>query len=195
MYYPQFYHKTDREGRPLYIEQLGKLDITALYKITTQERQLKHLVDEYEKFLSVRLPACSAATGTLVETSCTILDLYNAGISTFYKVKDYVMAASNIGQNHYPETMGHMFIINAPYLFATVWSLIKPWLDPATQEKIHILGKGYKDELVKYIPAENLPKNLGGTCQCVGGCSLSNAGPWNVVAQATDDATAAAPTA
>jgi len=84
-YYPQFYHKTDKDGRPVYIEQMGKLDINALYKLTTQERQLKHLVHEYELFLGDRLPACSAQTGTLVETSCTILDLYNAGISTFYK--------------------------------------------------------------------------------------------------------------
>jgi hypothetical protein len=80
--------------------------------------------------------------------------------------------------------MGFMFIINAPYLFSTVWSLIKPWLDEATQRKIHILGKNYKTELLKYIPAENLPENLGGTCRCAGGCSLSNAGPWHKVAQA-----------
>ncbi|GFZ44229.1 Phosphatidylinositol/phosphatidylcholine transfer protein, partial [Saitozyma sp. JCM 24511] len=182
-YYPQFYHKQDREGRPIYIEQLGKLDINKLYALTTQERQLKHLVGEYEKFFKDRLPACSAEKGELVETSCTILDLYNAGISSFYKVKDYVSAASSIGQNNYPETMGHMFIINAPYLFSTVWSLIKPWLDEATVRKIHILGKNYKQELQQYITPENLPKDLGGTCACAGGCSLSDAGPWNKVAQ------------
>jgi hypothetical protein len=84
-YYPQFYHKTDRDGRPIYIEQLGKLDINKLYALTTQERQLKHLVSEYEKFFRDRLPACSAEKSELVETSCTILDLYNAGISSFYK--------------------------------------------------------------------------------------------------------------
>nr|XP_019010703.1 Sec14 cytosolic factor [Kwoniella pini CBS 10737]OCF49484.1 Sec14 cytosolic factor [Kwoniella pini CBS 10737] len=178
-YYPQFYHKTDKEGRPIYIEQLGKLDISKLYALTTQDRQLHHLVHEYEKFLSSRLPACSKESGHLVETSCTILDLYNAGISSFYKVKDYVSAASSIGQNNYPETMGHMFIINAPYLFSTVWSLIKPWLDEATVRKIHILGKGYKTELQQYISPENLPSDLGGNCKCPGGCSLSDAGPWN----------------
>jgi hypothetical protein len=30
------------------------------------------------------------------------------------------------------------------------------------------------------IPAESLPRNLGGKCDCpAGGCSLSDAGPWN----------------
>ncbi|ODN80048.1 hypothetical protein L202_03907 [Cryptococcus amylolentus CBS 6039] len=183
-YYPQFYHKTDREGRPVYIEQLGKLDVNKLYALTNQDRQLKKLVSEYELFLKDRLPASSKESGHLVETSCTIMDLYNAGISTFYKVKDYVSAASSVGQNNYPETMGHMFIINAPYLFSTVWSLIKPWLDEATVRKIHILGKNYKKELQEYIPAENLPASLGGTCNCAGGCEYSNAGPWNPTSQA-----------
>nr|ODN74966.1 Sec14 cytosolic factor [Cryptococcus depauperatus CBS 7841] len=179
-YYPQFYHKTDCDGRPVYIEQLGKLDINKLYSLTSQDRQLKRLVSEYEKFLKERLPACSRMQGQLVETSCTIMDLSNAGISAFYKVKDYVMAASSIGQNHYPEVMGRFFIINAPYLFSTVWSLIKPWLDEATVRKIHILGRNYKTELVQFIPEENLPQDLGGKCACLGGCELSDAGPWNV---------------
>ncbi|KAH7086676.1 hypothetical protein BKA62DRAFT_777885 [Auriculariales sp. MPI-PUGE-AT-0066] len=80
------------------IEQLGKLDVGALYKITTQERQLKRLVWEYEKFLRERVPACSAAAGHPVETSCTILDLKNVGMGQFWKVKDYIAAASNIGR-------------------------------------------------------------------------------------------------
>ncbi|KAM5540638.1 hypothetical protein V8D89_005669 [Ganoderma adspersum] len=181
-YYPQYYHKTDKEGRPLYIERLGLLDIKALYAITTQERQLKRLVYEYEKFLTERLPACSKSVGHPVETSCTILDLSNVSLSNFYRVKDYVMAASSIGQDRYPETMGRFYIINAPWAFSTVWAFIKPWLDEATVAKIDILGSGYKDKLLTQIPAENLPKEFGGTCQCAGGCSLSDSGPWNPTA-------------
>ncbi|KAF8508244.1 CRAL-TRIO domain-containing protein [Hysterangium stoloniferum] len=178
-YYPQYYHSVDKDGRPVYIERLGKLDIKALYNITTQERQLKHLVQEYEKMIIQRFPACSAKVGHPVETSCTILDLHNVGIGQFYRVKDYVLAASQIGQNYYPETMGKFYICNAPYLFTTVWSIIKPWLDPVTVSKIAILGKDYKQELLAQIPAENLPRELGGTCECVGGCSMSDKGPWN----------------
>lgn len=79
--------------------------------------------------------------------------------------------------------MGHMFIVNAPYLFSTVWSLVKPWLDEATVRKIHILGRNYKTELQEYIPKENLPADLGGSCNCAGGCSMSDAGPWNLGAK------------
>ncbi|KAI6128128.1 CRAL-TRIO domain-containing protein [Pisolithus croceorrhizus] len=178
-YYPQYYHKTDKDGRPIYIERLGKLDITALYNLTTQERQLKRFVMEYERFLSERLPASSKAIGHPVETSCTILDLQGVSITNFYRVKDYVFQTAKIGQDRYPECMGKFYIINAPWAFSTVWMIIKPWLDEVTVSKIDILGSNYKDKLLAQIPAENLPADLGGKCRCRSGCSLSDAGPWN----------------
>jgi hypothetical protein len=166
----------------VYIQQLGKLDVKALYSITTQDRMLKQLVYEYERFLADRLPASAAAVGHPVGTSCTILDLNNVSLSAFYKVKDYVNAASAIGQDRYPECMGKFYIINAPWGFSTVWALIKGWLDPVTVQKIDIIGSSYKDKLLAQIPAENLPKEFGGKCACAGGCSMSNAGPWNPTA-------------
>lgn len=51
-YYPQYYHKTDKDGRPVYIEALGNVDIEAMRKITTDERMLQNLVVEYEKMVS-----------------------------------------------------------------------------------------------------------------------------------------------
>lgn len=89
------------------------------------------------------------------------------------------MNAASIGQNRYPETMGKFFIINAPWTFSAVWAVIKPWLDEVTVAKIDILSGNYKDSLLKQIDEENLPEILGGKCSCKGGCSLSDAGPWN----------------
>ena len=147
--------------------------------MTTPERQLQRLVYEYEKYLTDRLPACSLAVGHPVETLCTILDLKDVSLTNFYRVRDYVMQAASIGQDRYPECMGKFYIINAPWAFYAVWSIIKPWLDVVTVTKIDILGAGYKDILLKQIPEENLPKEFGGACTCSGGCSLSDAGPWN----------------
>ncbi|CAL1701897.1 unnamed protein product [Somion occarium] len=178
-YYPQYYHKMDKDGRPVYIERLGLLDVNELYKITTPERQLQRLVYEYEKNTLERLPACSKAIGHPVETSCTILDLKNVSLTAFYRVKGYVMEASAIGQDRYPESMGKFYIINAPWGFSTIWSFIKPWLDEVTVSKIDIIGSTYAEKLLQQIPAENLPKEFGGKCVCEGGCSLSDAGPWN----------------
>jgi hypothetical protein len=78
--------------------------------------------------------------------------------------------------------MGKFYIINAPWAFQAIWTAIKPWLDPVTVAKIDILGSGAATEakLLEQIPAENLPKIFGGSCECVGGCSMSDAGPWNL---------------
>lgn len=180
--YPQYYHKTDKDGRPVYIEELGAIDINKMYQITTQDRMLKNLVWEYEAFVKYRLPACSRLKGHLIETSCTILDLKGLSISAAYNVYGYVREASNIGQNFYPERMGKFYCINAPFGFAAVFKTIKKFLDPVTVEKIHILGSKYQDELLKQIPAENLPEKFGG--KSVGAnnvpVSLSDDGPWRV---------------
>ncbi|CAH02216.1 Sec14 [Kluyveromyces lactis] len=180
-YYPQYYHKTDNDGRPVYIEELGSVNLTQMYKITTQERMLKNLVWEYEAFVRYRLPACSRKAGYLVETSCTILDLKGISISSAAQVLSYVREASNIGQNYYPERMGKFYLINAPFGFSTAFRLFKPFLDPVTVSKIFILGSSYQKDLLKQIPAENLPKKFGGqseVSEAEGGLYLSDIGPW-----------------
>ncbi len=124
------------------------------------------------------MPASSRAVGHPVETFCTILDLQGVTLSNFYRVKDYIMAAAAIGQDRYPEIMGKFFIINAPWAFSAIWAIVKVWLDEVTVNKIDIIGSAYRDKLLAQISVENLPKEFGGSCECIGGCSLSDAGPW-----------------
>jgi CRAL/TRIO domain len=158
---------------------MGKIDLTAMYKITTAERMLQNLVYEYEKLADPRLPACSRKTGQLLETCCTIMDLKGVGIISVPSVYGYLRQASAISQNYYPERLGKLYLINAPWGFSSVFSVVKGFLDPVTVDKIHVLGFNYKMELLEQVPAENLPVEFGGTCECEGGCQLSDMGPWH----------------
>jgi hypothetical protein len=157
---------------------LGNIDLAAMYKITTAERMLQNLAVEYEKVADPRLPACSRKAGQLLETCCTILDLKGVGISKVSSVYGYLRQASAMSQNYYPERLGHLYLINAPWGFAGVFSVVKSFLDPVTVQKIHVLGSNYHKELLSQVPAENLPIIFGGTCECKGGCALSDEGPW-----------------
>lgn len=180
-FYPQYYHKTDKDGRPVYFEELGAVNLHEMNKVTSEERMLKNLVWEYESVVQYRLPACSRAAGHLVETSCTIMNLKGISISSAYSVMSYVREASYISQNYYPERMGKFYIINAPFGFSTAFRLFKPFLDPVTVSKIFILGSSYQKELLKQIPAENLPVKFGGKSEVdesKGGLYLSDIGPW-----------------
>lgn len=177
--YPQYYHKTDKDGRPVYFEELGKVYLPDMLKITTQDRMLKNLVWEYESFTQCRLPACLRQQGCLVETSCTIMDLKGISIGAAYQVVGYVKEASKIGQDYYPERMGKFYLINAPFGFSTAFKLFKPFLDPVTVSKIHILGSSYKKELLKQIPPGNLPQKYGGQSECTEQeLYLNDVGPW-----------------
>ncbi|ORX75906.1 hypothetical protein BCR32DRAFT_284756 [Anaeromyces robustus] len=179
--YPRFYHKVDKYGRPIYIEQLGPLDLKKLFNVTTEEKMINHHVYEYEKLIHTRFPACSNRAGYHIETSCTIMDLKKVGLMQFAKAFSFIKASSAIAQDYYPEMLGQMFIINAPMLFTSTWKLITPLLDPVTVKKIKILGGKYESEIFKVIDPENFPKFLGGKCECPecnGGCSRADPGPW-----------------
>jgi hypothetical protein len=139
---------------------------------------LENLVVEYEKLADPRLPACSRKAGYLLETCCTIMDAKGVGITSIPSVYGYLQRASAISQNYYPERLGKLYIINAPWGFSGAFSVVKKFLDPVTVAKIHILGNTYQNELLSQVPKENLPKRFGGTCECEGGCEFSDQGPW-----------------
>ncbi|KAK0749922.1 Sec14 cytosolic factor [Schizothecium vesticola] len=177
-YYPQYYHKTDKDGRPVYIEQLGSIDLPAMTKITSEDRMLTNLAVEYERLADPRLPACSRKSGYLLETCCSVMDLKGVGIMKAPSVFGYVKQVSSLSQNYYPERLGRLYLINAPWGFSGVWNVVKGWLDPVTVQKIHVLGGSYQKDLLEQVPAENLPKAFGGKCECAGGCEFSDMGPW-----------------
>lgn len=51
------------------------IDVDMLLRITTLERFVKYQVQEFEKTLAVRFPACSVAANRHIDTSTTILDV------------------------------------------------------------------------------------------------------------------------
>lgn len=188
-HYPQYYHKTDRIGRPIYIEELGNLQTSKLREFTTEERMLRFHVAEWELMNKSRFPAASVAAGRQVFTSYTLLDLKGLSMRQFDKfARSFVSKAIAIDQDNYPEHLGSMFIINAPWYFSTIWKVVKGFMDGNTAEKIQILGTDWKDTVQKYVDMENVPSRLGGLCTCSGrgGCHLSDPGPWNPLDIARD---------
>jgi len=181
--YPHGYHKTDKIGRPVYIELYNETKVKELFKITTEEKMVKYYIKQYERQIKYIFPACSAVVKRPVEQSCTILNAKGIGItSLFGPIKGFVKLASDIGQDYYPEMLGKMTIINVGFLFRAVWSLVKSFIDPKTEAKISLLGGSYETALLALVDEQNLPQRLGGKCFCGDfemDCLGSDIGPWN----------------
>ncbi|CAH6723886.1 phosphatidylinositol transfer protein Csr1p [[Candida] jaroonii] len=93
-----------------------------------------------------------------VDTCSIVFDL--TGFSL--KNADYnaIKFLAEVFEAHYPECLGKVLIFNAPWIFSTVWNVIKNWLDPVVASKIHFT-KDFK-ELNKFIDKKWIPDYMGG---------------------------------
>ncbi|XP_027163805.1 phosphatidylinositol/phosphatidylcholine transfer protein SFH9 isoform X2 [Coffea eugenioides] len=181
-YYPHGYHGVDKQGRPVYIERLGKVEPSKLMGVTTTDRFLKYHIQGFERIFAEKFPACSISARRHIDSTTTILDVHGLNWMSFGKIAhDLVMRIQKIDGDNYPETLHQMFIVNAGSGFKLLWNTVKSFLDPRTTSKIHVLGNKFQSRLLEVIDASQLPDFLGGACSCVneGGCLRSDKGPWN----------------
>ncbi|OVA08257.1 CRAL-TRIO domain [Macleaya cordata] len=180
-YYPQGFHGVDKEGRPVYIERLGKAYPNRIPRITTLARYVKYHVQELERTLNERFPSCSIAAERHIGSTTAILDVQGLGIKNFTRTAaDLLASVAKIDSSYYPETLNRMFIVNAGSGFKMLFAAARRFIDPKTIHKIQVLEPSSLGKLLEAIDSSQLPDFLGGSCMCSaeGGCLRSNKGPW-----------------
>ncbi|OQS00990.1 hypothetical protein ACHHYP_02030 [Achlya hypogyna] len=175
-YLPQGCHGVDKNGNVLFFEHLGFLDSDAMAKTCTIHDVLNAHIQKCEYQMHYVYPLAAAKMGKTMTKSTVIYDLSGIGMHTFKKVVyQFIKEVAVINQDHYPETLNKVFIVNTPLFFYGTWKLIEVFLNETSRKKVSILGKNYKSTLLQHVDPDQLPKTLGGTCECfpgqpLGGC-------------------------
>ena len=61
---------------------------------------------------------------------------------------------------NYPESLGAILVHRAPWVFQSIWTMIRGWLDPVVVNKIHFTKT--VEDLERFIPRSQIIKELGG---------------------------------
>ena len=115
------------------------------------------------------VPASTAAvhpTHWLISTQVMDLSKLSTMSMKNSKVRDMAKAIVTGAGSFFPETAWKLFIVNAPFVFRSVYTVIKPLIHPVTRDKIKILGgkSAYLPEMKKAgIPLSSIPVSMGGT--------------------------------
>ncbi|CAI2375826.1 unnamed protein product [Moneuplotes crassus] len=182
-FYKHGFHGTDKSGRPLYLDcPCTAAPIEDLLKVADKTEMTRNYIQQFEYLLHVRLPACSEASGKLIDQVTSVVDLNGLKIAMFKKSsRELIKIPMGITQKNYPEVMHSLFFINSPMSFKAIWCVLKPFIPEKTKKKVTILRPKCQEELFEYVDEENLPIEFGGQCTCEeydGDCFESDRGPW-----------------
>jgi hypothetical protein len=181
---PSRWHYWDKGGRPILIERTGMVDTEALVERTRvltrpgekfTKRYCEYdrnnneignaLVDYANKYLRKDDNAISQCT--------VIMDLKHITLRHFSTAAmELVTASTDMAQRYYPEGLHKVYAVNAPAVAKVGFRLLVPFLDKRVQEKV-VFTKNAEETrrvLLQAVDADKLPKFLGGTCECTGGC-------------------------
>lgn len=195
MNHPQGFHKTDRLGHPVWIERPGYMNVDGMTAVVSVDDILWHHIQSQEYFHRVMLPECRrrqhlVAASTACSSSSSpvndedddaslllaprltvIHDLSNVGRHNIRPiVLKVIQAIATLDQEHYPDTLHQLFIVNVPLIFYGPWKMIQLFLNEVTKKKINLLGRSADlSQLYEVVDPCHLPTFLGGTCVCQSG--------------------------
>lgn len=159
--FPTYWLNTDKLGHPIYVECPGIINITELLEITTIDELVTLYIKNSEFMFTYLYDFISEKTGKKIKETFTIIDLKGCSFGNINsKVYTYIKTIIKLGSMYYPETVYKMFIINTPFIFKSIWYIIKPFLPRKTRNKITILRAGQEHILFDYIDKDKLPENL-----------------------------------
>lgn len=154
----------DKQGSPIRYSPIGNLDVKGIFKSVTPTNLLKYELDMVETDIK-RTKEQTKKLGKLVSQCLYIYNMEKWTLlkATDKKTLDYMLLASSLLQDNFPERIKQIIIVNAPVYFTITFSIVKTVLSSSLISKIKVFGTvDWKDELLRVIDEDVLPAFLGG---------------------------------
>jgi len=156
--YSHAFHGTSKEGDLVYYDKPGTIDWKGIENQKIElEDMIRHIVFIQEFIWNVLKNNETAKIVSVIDISGMSMSLHGPGM-------ELLKAVLAIMEAHYPERAMHIFIINVPFGFSTMWKVVSRFIDPETRKKIHIEhGNGVISALAKVIDDSERPAEYGGS--------------------------------
>ncbi|RDX95279.1 Random slug protein 5, partial [Mucuna pruriens] len=139
----------DKKGRPIAIAFAAK------------HFQTKNGADEFKRYVVFAIEKICSRMPPGQEKFLAIADIKGWGYANS-DIRGYLNSLS-ILQDCYPERLGKLFIVHAPYMFMKVWKMLYPFIDENTKKKIvFVENKKLKSTLLEEIDESQVPDIYGG---------------------------------
>ncbi|KXN69343.1 CRAL/TRIO domain-containing protein, partial [Conidiobolus coronatus NRRL 28638] len=113
-------------------------------------------IDEFSKVLLYIIAQGYLMIGDKKAT--VVVDLKGLSLSNVEYAS--VKFLSDILAYYFPEVLRRVIIVNAPWIFSGIWSVITSFLDPVVKDKVQFCSQ---EDLQKFIAPDQLATRLGGT--------------------------------
>jgi hypothetical protein len=136
---PHRHHKFDRLGRPVYIERTGLVRFQNLLKHRSSNDCVWRHVRSVEQILERMQESTDkdlGGHGHAIEQQVVIMDLKGLSFKIDFAALSVFKRTIEIDQNYYPERLGKLYMINAPWIFKSYWAVIKHFVDARTKAKV-----------------------------------------------------------
>ncbi|XP_077863228.1 SEC14-like protein 2 [Saccoglossus kowalevskii] len=154
----------DKEGHPVWIDPLGKMDMKGLMRSAKRKDIILSRIRFSEQLYHSVFPERSKKYGKHIESITYIVDMEGLGTKHLWKPGlDTCIEFITLLQDMYPESLKIAYFVRVPRIFAAIYALLKPFVDVDVRNKIHVLSNNFQSTLLKDIPAESLPVHWGGT--------------------------------
>jgi len=139
----------DKQNHPILYMKPGKDNTSSDQK----DIKVKYLVYIMEK-------CTKAANKNNKEKLLLIVDFKNHSSLSGLTNLDTSLEVLNVLQNYYPETLFKALIVNAPWSLSIFWSMISPFLQEVTRQKMIFINE--ISEFLEYVDPDELEVDYGG---------------------------------